>query len=457
MLLGDAAGLCSHIHGGGIFQARKSALFAAEQGDRYLRGDAGAPADYEQQLHRHFTEYEGKWDRRLKPMLSDERMLPRILQRGQRDDSLREALGILFGTPTSHSQAYELIEQAVFPLLAETLDACTRPERELIEQALQSVFVDDTQLQRVANSSLLAQGRRLRPVLMLLVGRALGASTEGLLPSALAYELTQTASLIHDDIIDGGEVRRGSPTAHCRFGLGPAIVAGDALIIKGFEMLARVGDNPAVDKQTLLRLLRLGCASGLVTAEGEMRDMGFRPEQVADLEVEDYLEMVRAKTAALIAASTEAGAILAGADERTIAAMRDFGDELGVAFQIIDDLKDILSPVSSSLKSRHTDIREGKLTAPFILCAKRADDSDRQWLIEQLSSGSAEQWEGVLAMYRKYAVIEACQRLMKVHLDRAMDRLDGLPPSAERDKLQEILQAFRCCTLSAEGDYPTAG
>lgn len=448
MLLGDAAGLCSHIHGGGIFQARKSALFAAEEGSAFLNGDRAALSRYAERLRQHFFEHEARWDLKLKPLITDARILPHLVAQGKKDENLRLALGVLFATPDSHRIAFEQFERAVFPLLSSTLERITHEEREAVEAGLRELFTDGSDLSQMINASLLADAKRLRAVLVVLVGRALGASLDDLLPCALAYELTHTASLIHDDIIDHGEQRRGRPALHVQYGIGPALTAGDAMIVKSFEMLVKLAEQmPQMDLGLLVSLLRVGCNAGLSAAKGELSDIGFVPAQIEQMSVADYVQMVADKTGVLIAASTEAGALVAGADAVIVAAMRRLGLELGIAFQIFDDLKDLLTPEREGSKSSQSDIREGKLTAPFILCMQRATLEDRAWLIERLSRGTSQGYEEVLALYRRYEVIEACQQLAGERLAVAIEQLAVLPPSPEKAKLEEVLQIFHRFTL----------
>ncbi|MBN2706291.1 MAG: polyprenyl synthetase family protein [Deltaproteobacteria bacterium] len=442
MLIGDAAGVCSPIHGGGIYQGRKTAFFAAEAGSRFLRGDAAALQQYQEQVLNHFEVNERKWERPVKNVIFDPGLLPMVLAQGKRDSALREALGIIFSSSPSQQKAYETLERSIFPILAGELDELIAPERGEIDAALKKLFNEDSELHHVVNFALLGKGKRLRPALVLLGGRTLGARTGDLLPTALAYELAETASLIHDDIIDGAEIRRGQASLHKQFGDAKAITAGDALIMKSFEMLTSYQESRRIDKACLIRLLRLGCLSGLATADGEIRDIDFRPAQARSTLLEDYLELVRRKTGALFSAATEAGAIVAGAPEATIAALRSLGMNLGIAFQIYDDAKDLLAPVSSSLKSRYTDIKEGKLTAPLACTARHATESDLARLISLLSRNSVEVAGEVLEIYQKYAALDSCRRLAQEYLDQAAQDLEVLPVSADRDKLAEIIRIF---------------
>jgi len=442
LVVGDAAGVGSIIHGGGIYQARKTAMFAAEAAQRYLDGDKNALSDYQEQVHFHFTEHERRWDRRLKPFLTDEHLVRLILERGKDEASIREGLGIILSSTESHRRAYELIEEASFALIADELDEIIREERELINRELRKLFAGDTELHRMVNEVLLRGGKRLRAVLVLMVGQALGAKREELLPVALAYELSHTASLVHDDIIDGGEWRRGAETLHRKYGVGHAITAGDALLIKGFQMLASYQEREGVDKDTLVQLISVGCRSGLEASEGEVRDINFLPAEIEDKTVDDYIDLIRLKTGALLEAATEAGAVIAKASDDATTAMREFGRDLGIAFQIYDDAKDLLASSTVSLKSRFTDIKKGKLTAQLIHTVHAATDDDRRKLLHLLSLGTSDGAEEILKLYRRYDALAFNQELSREYLDKAQKKLEELPESPYRDKLAGIVRVL---------------
>lgn len=452
LVAGDAAGVGSIIHGGGIYQARKTAVFAAEAVQRYLDGDGEALARYQERVIEYFTEHERRWDRRLKPFLTDEHLIRLILDNGADDESIKEGLGILLSSTQGHRRAYELIEEASFVLIAGELDSIISDERALINRKLEELFSADTLLHRMVNEVLLCGGKRLRAILVLLVGRSLGASLDDLLPVALAYEVSHTASLVHDDIIDGGEWRRGAQTLHRKYGVGHAITAGDALLIKGFEMMASYRGREGVDKDTVIRLIGVGCRSGLEASEGEVRDINFSPDEIEGKSVDDYVELIRLKTGALLEAATEAGAVLAKASAETATAMREFGRDLGIAFQIYDDAKDLLASSTVSLKSRFTDIKKGKLTAQLIHTVHAASEDDRARLLHLLSMGTSDGAEEILELYRRYDALAFNQELSCKYLDKAQKKLKELPESLYKEKLAGILRVLGYWTRFAPDD-----
>ncbi len=442
LVIGDAAGVGSIIHGGGIYQARKSALFAADSALEFLEGKKNALSEYQDRVLEYFTEHERRWDSRLKPFLTETDLVSLLLERSNADQSVRDGLGILLSSTQTHRKSYELIEAASFGLIAGELDEIIKEEREVIDKELRKLFPDESQLHQMINEVLLQGGKRLRAVLVLLVGQALGAGLEELLPVAMAYEVSHTASLIHDDIIDGGEWRRGARTLHRKYGVGHAITAGDALIIKGFEMMADYEGRDGIDKSKLVKLINVGCRSGLEASEGEVRDINFSPKEIEQKSVEDYVELIRLKTGALIEAATEAGALISGASPEVSLSMREFGRDLGIAFQIYDDAKDLLAASTVSLKSRFTDIKKGKLTAQLIHTVHAASKDDRDRLLDLLSLGTLDGADEIIELYRRYDALGFNQRLSSEYLSRASKKIAALPPSRYRQKLEGILRVL---------------
>ncbi len=444
LLLGDAAGVCSLIHGGGIYQARKTGAFAARASLDFLAGDADALQRYEDEVHGHFDEYERRWDARLRPLFTDADLLRRTLVHGRDNAAVRQALGVIIASPVGHRAAYELLEAASFRYIANEVEECVREERDQIDRGLEALFArgTDDELNTLMREFLMRPAKRFRAILLLLAGKALGGRSADLLPMALAFEMTHTASLVHDDIIDHGEWRRGAPAAHLQYGTGKAITLGDAFIIKSFSLLAHYEDVATVDRRKLLYLIQAGCRSGLHACAGEIRDIDFKPSMLEGVSIDDYIRLVRLKTGALIAVAAEAGALLAGAEAGVVDEMREFGYELGIAFQLFDDAKDLLASPDTTFKSSHSDIREGKLTAQLVYTAQVASAADRKRLTELLSSGSVEAAAEVLKIYRKYDAVAYNQYLCRRYLDAANARLAPLPDSSAKQKLATVIRAF---------------
>ena len=226
--------------------------------------------------------------------------------------------------------------------------------------------VTPVQLHRAMRYSLFAGGKRLRPILVLAAGESLGASTDDLMPAACAIEMIHTYSLIHDDLpaMDDDDLRRGMPTCHKAFGEAVAILAGDALLTQAFRVLA--SDAPGRDPVRQIRVLReVATAAGSVDAliGGQMRDIESEGKKVDDQTL-DYIH--RSKTGALIRASAVTGAIIANASEEQIGTVSAYGERIGLAFQIADDILDVSSTSEQLGKTPGKDQAARKATYPAL-------------------------------------------------------------------------------------------
>jgi geranylgeranyl diphosphate synthase type II len=226
--------------------------------------------------------------------------------------------------------------------------------------------VEPRQLHKAMRYSLLAGGKRLRPALVLTAGEALGAETDDLMPSACAIEMIHTYSLIHDDLpaMDNDDLRRGRPTCHKAFGEAVAILAGDALLTQAFRVLA--SDAPRRDAARQVRVIReIATAAGSVDGMigGQMADIENEGKQV-DAATVEYIH--RSKTGALIAAPVVVGGIIAGATDDQIDKLRNYGERIGLAFQIADDILDVTSTSEQLGKTAGKDQTAHKATYPAV-------------------------------------------------------------------------------------------
>lgn len=251
------------------------------------------------------------------------------------------------------------------------------------------------QLVRPAAAHVLsAGGKRFRPVLAILCARALGHKGSDIYPLACSLEILHTATLLHDDILDGAVLRRGKAAAHIVFSRTEAVLAGDVLLALSNKLVAMYGDP---------RLTVCLSEAIMRTVTGEVAEIVNTREM--DPSLETYLSIITGKTAYLIEASCVVGAMLAGADDRLIKAASDFGLNMGIAFQIVDDAMDYTSASSVSGKPAGGDLREGKLTLPLIgyletlgperseallrdIRAKTLGEADFAKILEGVQSGS---------------------------------------------------------------------
>jgi len=201
-----------------------------------------------------------------------------------------------------------------------------------------------------------AGGKRLRPSALLLAAEAVGGKQENVMPAAVAIELVHNFTLIHDDIMDEADLRRGLATVHKKWGVPRAIIAGDALYSKAFEILSCTRSEPV----RLVESLELMSKTCTDICEGQWMDMNFATRK--DVKEEEYMRMVEKKTAVLFAASMKMGATLSGANNDAARALWDFGRMTGIGFQIYDDVIDLITPEGILGKAQGGDIIEGKRT-----------------------------------------------------------------------------------------------
>ncbi len=248
----------------------------------------------------------------------------------------------------------------------------------MIEEALQNKarLVDEAipkflpitppdELYRAMRHLLDAGGKRLRPSALLLASEAVGGKPENLLPAALAVELVHNFTLVHDDIMDDADLRRGLPTVHKKWGVSRAIISGDALFSKAFEILSCAKSEPS----QIVESIELLSKTSTDICEGQWMDMNFATRK--DVTEEEYIRMVEKKTAVLFAAAVKIGAILSGANRDVSRALWDFGCRTGVGFQIYDDVIDLITPEEILGKAQGGDIIEGKRTLIVIHALSR--------------------------------------------------------------------------------------
>ena len=237
---------------------------------------------------------------------------------------------------------------------------------EWLDRLVPSESTPPEKIHRAMRYSLLAGGKRLRPALVLASGEALGADTDDLMPAACAIEMIHTYSLIHDDLpaMDDDDLRRGRPTCHKAFGEAVAILAGDALLTQAFRVLA--ADAPLRDAERQVRVIReIATAAGTVDAliGGQVADIEGEGKAV-DASMLEYIH--RSKTGAMITASVVVGGIIAGGTEDQIDKLRAYGERIGLAFQIADDILDVTSTSEQLGKTPGKDLAASKATYPAV-------------------------------------------------------------------------------------------
>jgi geranylgeranyl diphosphate synthase type I len=313
--------------------------------------------------------------------------------------------------------------------LSEYLETSARS----IDVMIDRYFVDTFgELNKASAHLLTAGGKRLRPAVVMLSADAVspGSSSE-IMPAALALELTHTFTLIHDDIMDDDSLRRGVPTVHTVWDMPTGILAGDVLYAKAFEFLIRSkADNEA--KIRAVSMLAIACAD---LCQGQHMDMTF--EKRDDVDEGEYLEMVRKKTGVLYAAAAGIGGILAGGNAQQVRALYNYGLNTGMAFQIQDDIIDLLTPAEKSGKDRASDLREGKQTIIWIKAKENGIDLSRyrRNLTEAEIDAAIKELEDA-------GVIAEVKEIANGLVATSAKHLAILPPSPERELLRQIGEFF---------------
>ena len=272
-----------------------------------------------------------------------------------------------------------------------------------------------------------AGGKRVRPRLLLLFADALGHEGPAQHELAATVEFIHTATLLHDDVVDESSLRRGRATANALFGNAASVLVGDFLYSRAFQMMVSVNQ---------MRVLDVVADATNVIAEGEVLQLMNMHDP--DLAVEDYLQVIRFKTAKLFEASARLGAILGKADAATEEACADFGRRLGTAFQLVDDLLDYEGRSEELGKNVGDDIREGKATLPVLLAMERCSPEEREMLRQAIRTGEVERLSQIIDVVRRTGAIEATRSAAEEEIARARANLDVLPAGRAREALLEL-------------------
>ena len=285
-------------------------------------------------------------------------------------------------------------------------------------------------VQPVVRHVLLAGGKRLRPLLTILVARALGYAGDNVHPLACSLEFLHSATLLHDDIVDGAKLRRGRASAHVLFGATHTILAGDVLLALANRLVAEY-DNP--------ELTRILSEALLQTATGEILEIAHLRD--VDLPLDTYFSIITGKTAYLIQASCHCGAVLAGASDTLCQAAQDLGHAIGIAFQLVDDALDYTSPATVSGKPTGGDLKEGKVTLPLILYLATLPFEERRRLAEDFRQDqlSAEDIEYLRGNIVAGGHAEKTRERAAEYLAKAQAALALFPPSPEAELISDVL------------------
>ncbi|MBN9438164.1 MAG: polyprenyl synthetase family protein [Bosea sp.] len=287
-----------------------------------------------------------------------------------------------------------------------------------------------TMIPEVANHLISSGGKRLRPMLTLATAALCGYAGEGHVKLAASVEFMHTATLLHDDVVDESDMRRGKAAARMLWGNEASVLVGDFLLGQAFKMMVEVGS---------LRALDILSTAAAVIAEGEV--MQLAAAKNTETTEDEYLAVIRGKTAELFAAACEVGPVIAGSPKADAAACRSYGLNLGIAFQLIDDALDYGGSSGALGKNTGDDFREGKITLPVVLSFRRGDESERSFWRRTLQEGQI--GEGDLAeaqaLMRKHRAIEDTVERARHYAKMAKDALGLFPQSPMKQALNDAV------------------
>ncbi len=282
-------------------------------------------------------------------------------------------------------------------------------------------------VRQVAEYIINAGGKRLRPALVLLSAGALGYRGSQHHELAAIIEFIHTATLLHDDVVDESDLRRGRETANALFGNAASVLVGDFLYSRSFQMMVEVGD---------MRIMRVLSNATNIIAEGEVLQLMNCHD--ANVDEERYLQVIRYKTAKLFEAASQLGAIIGGANADMERSMADYGTHLGTAFQLIDDVLDYSGAEAETGKHLGDDLAEGKPTLPLIHVMQYGTSEQAECVRKAIEHGGREDFPAVLAAIRATGALEHTQKQARAEAERAAAALESLPASTYKDSLLEL-------------------
>ncbi|KEA64514.1 Octaprenyl diphosphate synthase [Marinobacterium lacunae] len=270
-------------------------------------------------------------------------------------------------------------------------------------------------------------GKRLRPLLVLLAANACGYQGAQHIPLAAVIEFIHTATLLHDDVVDNSELRRGNATANAKWGNAPSVLVGDFLYSRSFQIMVEIGE---------MGIMEVISNATTVIAEGEV--LQLLNQRNPDTTEESYMNVILGKTAMLFEAATECGAILAKANPTHREALRLYGRHLGIAFQLVDDVMDYLSSSEEMGKNVGDDLAEGKATLPLIHAMREGSESERSLVREAIRRGGLDDLEPILQIVHRTGAIDYTKAQARAQVDSAIAAIDTLPYNSFRDTLHTI-------------------
>jgi octaprenyl-diphosphate synthase len=314
--------------------------------------------------------------------------------------------------------------------LKQKILTAVEPDLAVIETALAEHLNPNFELvAKVAGHILFSGGKRLRPLLMILSARLCGYKGTGAAKFSIIFEYLHAATLLHDDVVDGGEMRRGTVSAHYVWDPPTAVLTGDFLLARALSLAALTGSADVID------------AIAAITeqmSQGEIEQMARKGD--VSLDQEAYTEVIRCKTAVLFEGACKVGALINGSSHDQVERLARFGHHLGIAFQMADDLLDYTLDTEALGKKVGADLREGKMTLPLIHALGIADVKDRNWIIELIQSTdfSIQQFKRLIGLLNQYGALDYTRRCAGEHIYAAKNALADFSDVPERSILEDI-------------------
>jgi len=291
----------------------------------------------------------------------------------------------------------------------------------------QQLYSEVPLVNQVSEYIISAGGKRIRPVLVLLIANAYAYKGTAHHSLAAVIEFIHTATLLHDDVVDESSLRRGKETANALFGNAASVLVGDFLYSRAFQMMVTVGNA---------RVMQIVADATNVIAEGEV--LQLLNMHNPDVNEEDYLRVIRSKTAKLFEAAAQLGALISGADEAGIEAAGEYGRSLGTAFQLIDDVLDYSGNAAEIGKNVGDDLREGKPTLPLIYLMENGTAEQRELVRSCIENGDEQHFNEILAAITSSGALDYTRQEAQKAARRAADAVQSLPDSKYKNSLLEL-------------------
>ena len=313
-------------------------------------------------------------------------------------------------------------------MLANHLHASVEHDFTAVNQLILKRLTSDVPLvTQIGEYIIQSGGKRLRPLLVLLAANAIGCKDERHLTLAAVIEFLHTATLLHDDVVDASDLRRGKKTANANWGNAASVLVGDFLYSRSFQMMVEMNSMPVMDI--------LSTATGVI-AEGEVLQLSNIGN--ANITEAQYMEVIRSKTAVLFEAASHSGAVITDGTPQQVAALKTYGLELGIAFQLVDDILDYSGNAEDMGKNVGDDLAEGKPTLPLIYAMKHSSEENSELIRKAIKKGGLENLDKILNIVNQSGALDYTKKVAIQHQQKALKCLDAIGESVYKDSLIQL-------------------